>query len=200
MNNINEQFLDIHGHSCQKEKKKRIMETNNQIIVYDDFAGMPLQVTFLGNQWWVTSPDEILQPLKKYFDGDDKVAFCYLCNAGGKVDALGLAAVLGKALENPFDTIDVEILQRVRQLKRLGVTECWAGEKLTFEWNVFSNEKFPRRKGKYSLLCEEISHHLTMFNMDSFDDEAEAEEWAKTYFDFLRTQKIKVNEIKKPRF
>jgi hypothetical protein len=35
--------------------------------------------------------------------------------------------------------------------------------------------------------------------MDAFDDEAEAESWAKTYFDYLRTLKIKVIEIKKPR-
>ena len=173
------------------------MERNNQIIVYDDFAGMPLQITFLGNQWWVTSPNEKVQPLHKYFDGDDSVAFCYLCDAGGKVDALGLAAVLGRALENPFDDIDEEMLQRLRQLKRLGLTEDWAGEELSFEWRVFSNEKYPRRKGKFSLLCEEIWHHLTMFNMDSFEDETEAESWANTYFDYLRTQKVKVYEMKK---
>ena len=174
------------------------METNNQIIVYDDFAGCLLQVTFLDGQWWVTTPDEILQPLEKYFD-NDKIAFCFLCHAGGKVDALGLAKVLGRVLENPFDDIDMEILQRMRQLKRLGITEGWAGEKLSFEWKVFSNDKYPRRQGKYSLICDEVSHHLTMFNMDAFDDEAEAESWAKTYFDYLRTLKIKVNEIKKPR-
>ena len=171
------------------------METNNQIIVYDDFAGCLLQVTFLDGQWWVTTPDEILQPLEKYFD-NDKIAFCFLCHAGGKVDALGLAKVLGRVLENPFDDIDKEILQRMRQLKRLGIIEGWAGEKLTFEWKVFSNDKYPRRQGKYSLICDEVSHHLTMFNMDAFDDEAEAESWAKTYFDYLRTLKIKVNEMK----
>lgn len=171
------------------------METNNQIIVYDDFAGCLLQVTFLDGQWWVTTPDEILQPLEKYFD-NDKIAFCFLCHAGGKVDALGLAKVLGRVLENPFDDIDMEILQRLRQLKRLGITEGWAGEQLTFEWSVFSNENCPRRQGKYSLICEETSHHLSMFNMDAFDDEAEAESWAKTYFEFLRSQGITVNTKK----
>ena len=34
-----------------------------QAVVYDDFAGCPIVVAFLGNRWWVVTPGEKVQPL-----------------------------------------------------------------------------------------------------------------------------------------
>ena len=52
---------------------------NYQAVVYNDFDGTPLKVTFLGNRWWVTTPGERLLPLKEYFD-DEHINFNFLCN------------------------------------------------------------------------------------------------------------------------
>ena len=173
------------------------MEKNNQIIVYDNYAGRPLQVSFFGDHWWVTSPDETLQPLEDYFHGSEYLHFRFLCNQWGTVDAISLAKMLGKALENPFDTIDVELPSRVKELLRLDAGEGWENETVDFEWELLNNKKYLRREGKYSIRCWLVDTQDTMFDIDAFDEEEEAEEWATTYFEFLRSLKIKVNVTRK---
>lgn len=160
------------------------MEKNNQIIVYEDFAGTPYQASFYGNQWWVTMPGEKLQPLSKLF-GKENIVVCFACRQGGTVDATTLAKMLGKALEHPFDTIDVELPNRVGALKRLGVSGNWKDEVLGFEWKLLDNKDYPKRQGKFSILCWFKYSHEYVFDIDNFDDEKEAKSWAKTYFDFL---------------
>ena len=90
-------------------------------VVYDNFAGCPIVVAFLGNRWWVVTPGEKVQPLEEYIDDED-ISFRFLCEAGGKVGALALARMLGVALENPEDRVDEVLRQRVKSLERLGVT------------------------------------------------------------------------------
>lgn len=34
-------------------------------IVNDDFAALPLRATNVNGKWWVTTPNNLLQPLKK---------------------------------------------------------------------------------------------------------------------------------------
>lgn len=161
------------------------MERNNQIIVYEDFAGYPYQASFYGNQWWVTTPGEILQPLPKLF-GKENIDICFACYQGGTVDAITLAKMLGRALEHPFDTIDVELPNRVIALKRLGVCGNWKDEALDFEWELLDNKDNSKRQGKFSIRCWFKYSHERVFDIDAFDDEKEAKSWAKTYFDFLR--------------
>ena len=143
----------------------------------------------------MTTPDEKLQHATGLFGMAD-IEFLFACNAGGKVDAITLAKILGKALENPYSTIDDELALRVAQLKRLGITEGWQGEQLDFEWEVFSNEKSPRRQGKFSVRCQRVGIIFSVFDIDAFDVKADAEHWAKTYFEFLRSQGITVNTKK----
>ena len=161
------------------------MDRNNQIIVYDNYAGRPLQVSFFGDHWWVTTPGEILQPLPKLF-GKENINICFACYQGGTVDAITLAKMLGKALENPFDTIDVELPNRVIALKRLGVCGNWKDEALDFEWELLDNKDYPKREGKFSIRCWFQYSNEHVFDIDAFYDEEEAKSWAKTYFDFLR--------------
>ena len=167
------------------------MERNNQIIVYEDFAGYPYQASFYGNQWWVTTPGEILQPLPKLF-GKENIDICFACHQGGTVDVITLAKMLGRALEHPFDTIDVELNNRLKALKRLGVCGNWEKEVLWFEWKLLDNKDYPKRQGKYSIRCWFKYSHARVFDIDAFDDEKEAKSWAKFYFDFLRDVGIKV--------
>ena len=104
----------------------------DKIIVYDDFSGSPLSVTFLGNRWWVTTPGVKLQPLEDHFEGGG-INFYYLTEAGGRVGALALARMLAKTLENPEDAVDVCLRKRVDSLKRMGVTLDVKDEQLTLE-------------------------------------------------------------------
>ena len=54
----------------------------DMIIVYDDFSAMPLQVSFLNGDWWLTTPGERLQPLDDYLDDDNVFngIHSYLCD------------------------------------------------------------------------------------------------------------------------
>ena len=159
-------------------------------VVYDDFAGIPLSITFLGNRWWMTTSGEKLQPMEDYCDGDD-ISFCFLCEAGGKVGALALAKMLGKAAENPEDKVDEVLHQRVDSLKRLDVTLDVKDEPLLLELDIISNESYKHRQGKYSALCH-LHGNLCerIFDIDAFDTKHDAEEWVSYYFDALEKQGI----------
>lgn len=159
--------------------------SENKVIVYDDFSGFPLQVSFLGNQWWVTTPGEMLQPLNEYIG--EGISYNYLCEAGGKVGALALAKMLGKTLEEPEIDVRRTMRQRVEDLKRLGVTIDVNDERLTLELRVFKHRKDSLRQGKYSVWCHATECFYDMlFDIDNFNSVSEAEEWANYYFDFLR--------------
>ena len=110
-----------------------------QAVVYDNFSGCPIVVAFLGNRWWVVTPGEKVQPLEEYIDDED-ISFRFLCEAGGKVGALALAKMLGKALENPEDRVDEVLRQRVKSLERLGVTLDVKDEPLELEMATTSRD------------------------------------------------------------
>lgn len=158
---------------------------NPRCVVYDDFGGAPLIVSYIGDRWWVTTPGEKLQPLEEYIDTDG-FCFCYLCDYRGKVGALALAKMLGKALENPEDKVDESMLNRVESLKRLGVTLDVKDEPLLLELDTIANENYSIRQGNYSIICHLHGNYCeTLFDIDAFDTKREAEEWASYYFDTL---------------
>ena len=154
-------------------------------VVYDNFAGCPLVVAFLGNRWWVVTPGEKVQPLEEYIDAED-IGYCYLCEAGGKVGALALAKMLGKALENPEDKVDEVLRQRVKSLERLGVKLNVKDESLLLEMEIISNENRYARHGKYSVLCHLHGNYFEkIFDVDAFESKHDALEWTSYYFDAL---------------
>jgi len=156
-----------------------------KVVVYDDFSGSPLQVTFLSGRWWLTTPGVKLQPLKDYFKGED-IDFIYLCPAGGTVGALALARMLGKTLENPVDRVDECLRNRVADLKRLGVRLNVKDEALDIVLEVFSNEGKPVRQGNYSVRGHLAGNYCELlFDVDAFETKGDAEEWADFYFDLL---------------
>lgn len=174
--------------NTKKQKiKAQPLQSRGQAIVYNDFDGTPLKVTFLGNRWWVTTPGERLLPLKEYFD-DENVNFIFLCEAGDKVGALALAKMLGKALENPEDKVDEVMRQRVKSLERLGVRLNVKDEPLVLELRVFSNEGTSLRQGKFSAWCHLAGDFCErLFDVDAFDTKKDAEEWVGYYFDMLES-------------
>ena len=165
---------------------------NFQCVLYDDFAGFPLKVTFLNDRWWVTSPSAKLQPLEDYFEGADDINFNYLCEAGGKVGALALTKMLGLALTNP-ETDVVEVLHsRVSELRHLGVELDLMDELLVLELVVISNEGNPARQGKYSAICNLADNICEqIFDIDAFDSKEDAEKWTGYLFDYL--EKLNIN-------
>ena len=156
-----------------------------QCIVYNDFSGAPLKVTNLDGRWWVTTPGERLQLLENYFEGED-IGFKFLCEANGKVGALALTKMLGKALEEPEDEVEQVLRNRVRDLKRLGVELNVKDEPLVLELQVFPNEGKTRRQGKYSVWCHLAGNFCEMlFDIDAFETKKDAEEWARYLFDYM---------------
>lgn len=163
---------------------------NFQAVGYNDFDGHLLKVTFLGDQWWVTTPGMKLQPLDSYFEGED-IDFRFLCEAGETVGALALAKMLGKAAEEPEDKLETVLRNRVESLRRLGVTIDPKDEPLTLELLVFSNEKSRNRRGKFSMWCHVHDDFCEMmFDIDSFECKADGEDYARCYFDFLEKMGI----------
>ena len=156
-----------------------------QIVVFDNYAGSPLKITFIGGRWWVTTSGKRLQPLVEYAGAED-ISFSYLCEADGKVGSLALAKMLGKALENPEDRVDEVLRHRVKSLKRLGVMLDVKDESLVFELEIISNENFSLRQGKFSAICHLHGNFFEkVFDIDAFDCKENAEEWVSYYFDTL---------------
>lgn len=157
-----------------------------QAVVYDNFAGCPIVVAFLGIRWWVVTPGEKVQPLDDYFNGEP-ISFCFLCEAGGKVGALALAKMLGKALENPEDNVDEVLRYRVDSLKRLGVTLDVKDEPLLLELEFVTNDDRPACQSNYSVICHlHSSHFERFFDIDGFETRHDAEVWTNYYFDLLK--------------
>ena len=170
--------------------------TNYKAVVYDRFAGVPLQVAFLGNKWWVVTPGEKVQPLDDYFNGEP-ISFCFLCEAGGKVGALALAKMLGKALENPEAEVDEVLRQRVKSLERLGVTLDVKDEPLELEMEIIPNENRSGREGNYSAVCHMHGNYFErFFDIDAFESKHDALEWTSYYFDELENVGIELEIIK----
>lgn len=166
-------------------KNRFACEKDYQVIVYDDFSGFPMKVTFLDGRWWITSPGLILQPLEEFLDGMEAEYFL-LCEVGEKVGVLALAKMLGQALENPADKVDETLRHRVEDLKRLGVMLDVKDEALAVELRVFQNREDSMRKGKFSMWCYLAGNFGEMlFDCDGFESRKDAEEWADYYFECL---------------
>jgi hypothetical protein len=167
-----------------------------QAVVYDNYGGIPLVVTYIGNKWWLTTPGESFQPLEEYMDAED-IGFCYLCEAGGKVGSLAVAKMLGKALENPEDRVDEVLSQRVKSLKRLDITLNVKDEPLLLEMEIISNEGSLVRHGKYSVICHLHGNYFErFFDIDAFESKHDALEWTSYYFDELENVGIELEIIK----
>ena len=169
------------------------METNNRIIAYTKFSGMPFQLTFLGGEWWVTTPGEPLEPLS-YTSWDD---LHFLTTCGGSIRAIDLAKMLGKTVENPCNEVYGELCQRMNMLHRLDCNEAWKGESLKFEWVIEKKEKpSDGFENEYCLKCKEAYYDMMMIDVDGFEDEATALDYIDSYFGIFTDEGIKYNDWK----
>ena len=163
----------------------------NKIVVYGKCGGFATIATFLGNQWWVTSKDERLEPL---FSGEpyDKSDYRYLCEEGEMIQMRDLAGMMGCALELPEGDIKEVLASRLKDLNMMGVKFISSAQYLNLEIRVFNNQN-TTRQGKYSVWCSDIDRDVMLFDIDGFEDAKEALSWAKVYVEFFMKHGVKCN-------
>lgn len=155
----------------------------DKIIVYGKSGGLATIATFLGNQWWVTSKDERLEPLyneSPYAETD----YRYLCETDETIQIRDLAGMMGCALELPEDDIKVVLNNRLKDLNMMGVKFISSIQYLNLEVHVISNEN-TKRQGQFSVWCHDTDRGVSLFDIDGFDDAKEALSWARVYMDFF---------------
>ena len=162
----------------------------DKILVYGKSGGYAVVATFLGNQWWITSKDDKLEPLfdnSPYAESD----YRYLCEVGELIQMRDLAGMMGSALEMPEENIKVVLTNRLKDLNMMGVKFVASVQYLNLDVRVFSN-KGTKREGNYSVICSDLDGQRTLFDIDSFDDAKEALSWFNVYKEFFLKHGVKV--------
>lgn len=162
----------------------------DKILVYGKSGGYAVVATFLGNQWWITSKDDKLEPLfdnSPYAESD----YRYLCEVGELIQMRDLAGMMGSALEMPGENIKVVLTNRLKDLNMMGVKFVASVQYLNLDVRVFSN-KGTKREGNYSVICSDLDAQRTLFDIDSFDDAKEALSWFNVYKEFFLKHGVKV--------
>ena len=172
------------------------METNNQIIAFSDYSGVPMMLTFLDGEWWVTSPGQKVEPLRAL--GDD---VHYLCQRGGKVSALGIALMLGKVIEEPIFEVDEDLELRIRQLSRLDahlLDFTDVNQHLKFKWCITKHEnkaeEKPKREVLWNLECFEETCKDRLILAEDYAYREDAKECLDFYFEALGRAGIQFTE------
>lgn len=162
----------------------------DKILVYGKSGGYAVVATFLGNQWWITSKDDKLEPLfdnSPYAESD----YRYLCEVGELIQMRDLAGMMGSALEMPEENIKVVLTNRLKDLNMMGVKFVASVQYLNLDVRVFSN-KGTKREGNYSVICSDLDAQRTLFDIDSFDDAKDALSWFNVYKEFFLKHGVKV--------
>ena len=164
----------------------------DKIIVYGKSSGVATTATFLGNQWWLTSKDEKLEPL--YNEAlYEELDYRYLCEADELILIKDLAGMMGSALECGETDIYKLLRNRLKDLNALGVKFQAKPQVLNLKARVFSN-KGTQRQGSYSVWCYDNDSVWTqLFDIDGFDDAKTALHWLRVYVDFFLKHGVKVN-------
>ena len=163
----------------------------NKIIVYGKCSGVATTATFLGNQWWVTSKDEKLEPLYENspYDMSD---YRYLCEKDELILVKDLAGMMGCALDCGETDIKEVLRSRFKDINAMGVKFQAIPQVLNLKVRVFSN-KGTQRKGNFSVWCDDAdSTWMRLFDIDDFDDARTALYWVRVYIDFFMKHGVKV--------
>lgn len=164
---------------------------NEKIIVYGKCSGVATTATFLGNQWWVTSKDEKLEPLYENspYDLSD---YRYLCEKDELILVKDLAGMMGCALDCGETDIKEVLRSRFKDINAMGVKFQAIPQVLNLKVRVFSN-KGTQRKGNFSVWCDDAdSTWMRLFDIDDFDDARTALYWVRVYIDFFMKHGVKV--------
>ena len=151
----------------------------DKIVVYGKCSGVATIATFLGNQWWVTSKDEKLDPL--YDDSPyNKSDYRYLCEKDELIQVRDLAGMMGCALMCGDENAKEILKSRFKDINALGVKFQAVPQVLNLNIRVLEN------KGSYTVWCDDSdSEWMRLFDLEGFDDAKTALHWARVYMDFF---------------
>ena len=163
-------------------------------IFYDNYCGDLIRCKFAGldhfgrAQWVIITPGYEPMTLSDYveqeFNGDRKYHF--LGMEGETVASRDIAKVLGRAIKNPFDSIETEMKNRLDLMKEMGVK--WNSNALNLEIRVFKNEG-TQRHGLYSFWVKGLEEcDLWLTDVDGFDELEELFGWIQAYLYALEEQ------------
>ena len=159
----------------------------DKIVVYSKCSGVATIATFLGNQWWITSKDEKLEPL--YEESPyDKSDYRYLCEKDELILVKDLAGMMGCALMCGDENAKEILKSRFKDINALGVKFQAVPQVLNLRVRVLEN------KGAYTVWCDDCdSEWFRLFSLDGFDDAKMALGWAKAYIEFFARHGVKCN-------
>ena len=158
----------------------------NQIIVYGKESGVATTATFLGNEWWITSKDEPLEPL---YSGEpyDQSDYRYLCEKDEMVLLRDLAGLMGSAMECSGDNIKEVLKSRLKDLNALGVKFLAMPQVLNLEVRVKDGIN------GYSATCDDGDiYRKRFFEIEGFDSAKQVWDKVRAYMDFFMKHGVKV--------
>ncbi len=162
------------------------MKSLNMIVVYGKNSGVATTATYFGNQWWITSKDERLEPL---YSGEpyDQSDYRFLCEKGSLILMKDIAGMMGCAMEcGEIDTREV-LKNRLRDLNALGVKFQAVPQVMNIVLNVRT------KVDGYSVSCDDGDNDwMRFFELDGFDSAKLAWEKVRIFIDFFMKHGVKV--------
>lgn len=163
----------------------------DKIIVYSKEEGFPCVITFLGNKWWLTSRNDILEPIledKPHVVSD----YRYLCEADETIQMKDLASMMGCVMEGAEIDVKGTLEVRMKELNNLGVKILTSPQCMNLHMRLLST-KGTKRSGEFSLFCYNDDTECGVFDMDGFCDAQDAIHCAQIFIEFFQNHGVRCN-------
>ena len=163
----------------------------NMIVVYGKCGGVATVATFVGNQWWITSRDERLEPL---YSGEpyDQSDYRYLCQKDELILMKDIAGMMGSAMESGEADVREVLRNRLKDLNAMGVKFLSVPQVLNLVVNVRVKQG-NSSTGGYAVTCDDGDNDwMRFFELGGFASAKQAWEMVRIYMDFFLKHGVKV--------
>ena len=163
----------------------------NMIVVYGKCGGVATVATFVGNQWWITSRDERLEPL---YSGEpyDQSDYRYLCQKDELILLKDLAGMMGSAMESGEADLKETLRIRLRDLNAIGVKFLSVPQVLNLVINI-REKQGNSCLGGYAVTCDDGDNDwMRFFKVEGLASAKQAWELVRIYIDFFMKHGVKV--------
>ena len=163
----------------------------NMIVVYGKCGGVATVATFVGNQWWITSRDERLEPL---YSGEpyDQSDYRYLCQKDELILMKDIAGMMGSAMESGEADVREVLRNRLKDLNAIGVKFLSVPQVLNLVVNVRVKQG-NSSTGGYAVTCDDGDNDwMRFFELGGFASAKQAWEMVRIYMDFFLKHGVKV--------
>ena len=161
------------------------------IVVYGKCGGVATVATFVGNQWWITSRDERLEPL---YSGEpyDQSDYRYLCQKDELILMKDIAGMMGCAMESGEADLKEVLRSRLKDLNAMGVKFLSVPQVLNLVVNVRVKQG-NSSTGGYAVTCDDGDNDwMRFFELSGFASAKQAWEMVRIYMDFFLKHGVKV--------